>query len=409
MLENYEEYSVGLHSNPAPFDDHKWLNLNPSHQHVLSFKQLMKANASVEDLKIFLQNKTTTGFPVAYYLWQSHLPLVYKEAIQIIYPELSEDLPGEYGMIMDDPIYTYYFHKNKPENKIALVLQGTDHNGALLTDNVDLWFTKGYNVLAVDARHIAGDKPWIKPHPSLEDFAKAHQINVTDNLQMMFINMHGVMVDNLEHYVQAFEIKNDQIDSISKFTDLYIGSIICEFNIRQPLSIVITSCESWPAVSHLLKLVPNGSEILSLSKYRIENGLPSIASNHLIISQVFLEKLYSCEFKNFDQDGRLLKEIAVLYASILYDATDIDKGGVLYGKKLKDGTTHQVIFEDEVGHLADISWDEEATNEFIDIICFDDECRIKVASEMVHVGIESSDDLRYMQEAFAGYIALGGM
>ena len=385
---------------------------NNSHEYAAIFKQLIKAKPSTEEWKQFLKITTETGLPVSYYLWQSDLPLYYKELIKIIYPEFTQDMPEGYGMIADDAIYTYYFHKNQPNQKIALLFQGPDFNGAFCTDNVDLWFSKGYNVLSIDARNAAGYKPTISPHPSLESFVEAHQINISDDLEILVINAHGA-IDDQVHTIVTLKLENNVVAKESRATHQFVQAIIESLNIQQPISILLTSCYGWHAVPELLNVVPRGSEILALSKHRIINGIESTASTHLGTRKKLNQNLRYYQPTHFDQNLISLKAIAFLHSKSLHDSNKnwkVDEsnlgGGTLYAKKLEDSTHQQVIFEDEVQYLSQSCWSEATAREFSEAICFDDACVAEVEREIMSINTESSGSSRFIREAFAGYIAL---
>jgi hypothetical protein len=173
-------------------------------------------------------------------------------------------LPEGYDFIADDAIYTYYFHEGKPDNKIVLLLQGPDHNGALKSNFADLFFTKGYNVLAMDTRSLkAVAYLKIHPHPSLESFLAAHHIPLSRCLDMIFINAHGAI--NSHHTIATFEVHHLKVTKSRPITSEWIAEILSSFSIQHPVKIAITSCYGWAAVEGALKVLPYGSEIVAFS------------------------------------------------------------------------------------------------------------------------------------------------
>ena len=254
---------------------------------------------------------------------------------------------------------------------------------------------------------------------SLKYFIDAHQINTTDNLQIVFINAHGGIFNDV-HKIQAFEVKGDDIDEILLSTRQCVQNIINDCDLQRPVEIVLASCYGWHAIPDLLEVLPNGSEILALGKYRIENGVESVDSSSLRNYKTLMENLRHYEPKNFDEEGISLKEIALLHSKSLQDLNfkvapfwwqwlqEGYGGGTLYAKKRMDGTTHQVIFEDQVAHLEDISWTKETVREFIDTMCSDEMCKAELESVMPYI-LDVELDIKFIKEAFASYIALGGV
>jgi hypothetical protein len=392
-----------------------WSNSRSTHEAVSIYKNLLqelkKGGYEPKTLESFVRMKSKRNFPIGYFLWQSDLSFEHKEEIKNTYPEIDKDLPEGYGFIADDAIFTYYFHKGKPHNQLLLLLQGPDHNGALVGDCADLFFSKGYNVLVMDTRALKEGEVRLTsiPHASLKAFVKAHQIPLSSCLDMIFIHAHGIVNFN-NHIITTSELKNLKVKNNNLITSEWIAEVLSSFSIQNPVKIIITSCYGWGAVEDTLKILPYGSEIVAFSKYRIQDGTESIESTNSLSSIEFQKNLYNYQPKNFENRGLSANEIALIYAISIHKNYDA-KGGTLYAKKHNDELHQYVIFEDEAEKRAETSYDEATIDDFITAICSHESCTNEYKQEFETLKKDFDEPRIRMlsqstREAFSGYLAL---
>jgi hypothetical protein len=401
-------------------------------------QKMIEVGCEPSTIKNFLKTKTQSGFTIGYFLWQGYVSLNHKEQIKEIYPELGDDLPEGYGLIADDVIYSYYYHKQKPANKIAFVFNGCDSDGlslrlsgefgALSTNPGHDLFTKGYNVVAIDTR-VVGDEPLkILPHESLELFCAAYDIPLSLDLDLIWLNAHGVFYEMTAdgfsegdgiHLMEAFERNHQPMKAKLVSTVDEVEGLISSFGIYHPVKLVIVSCEGWTAVEGALGVLPNGSEVIAFSKHRTVDGMKLIESMDLTSGVVLEGRLHNHQPEDFEKQGLSAKEIALLHAiSIHRDSgpiednffNDAGTGGTLYAKKDQQGLSQYVIFEDEVEKRSEVSFPQEAVDGFISVICSDENCVESYQEEFATLDLPGEPDIRMLpqstREAFAGYLGL---
>jgi hypothetical protein len=392
-----------------------WSNSRSTHEAVSIYKDLLqelkKGGYEPKTLESFLRIKSKRNFPIGYFLWQKDLSFEHKEEIKNTYPELNKDLPEGYDFIADDAIFTYYFHEGKPNNKIALLLQGPDYNGALAGDLADLFFSKGYNVLAMDTRALKEDEASLIsiPHASLEAFVEAHQIPLSSCLDMIFVDAHGIVFPN-HHVISVFKLNHLKVEGNFRITSKWIAEVLSSFSIQNPVKIIISSCYGWAAVEDTLKILPNGSEIVAFSKHRMQNDTESTENTTLEARINFENNLYHYQPKDFENHGISAKEIALIHAISIHKNDDAE-GGTLYAKKHNDELHQWVIFEDEVEKRAETSYNEETIDDFITAICSNESCvnEYKKEFETLKSAFDEPDIRtlpQSMREVFSGYLAL---
>jgi hypothetical protein len=374
------------------------------------------------EMKAFLETELDDGFKVGYYLWQSAVPIAFKEKMRKINPDLSCYLPEGYGLYTD-MVHSFYYKKDHFYVKIALVWQAPDFNGALANNNVDTFLKRGYNVLAIDARSLLLDQDvWIegKVYESYATFAKAHQIPLAACLEWVVFKIHGTIKKNPpfvkfkqgEHYVWVSNFNHQGAYTRGFVTEDRIcpqlSAIISHFNIQHPLKVVVDSCFSWAVAEEMLSLLPDGSEVVIFDKYRIKEGEEDVDNNTLRTS-LFLEKKLD-HYRPAERNGISATDMARLHALSAYTWSSA-LGSTLYAKRHTATRKDYIAFEDEVARYEEKRFDREVIMAFIKAICSDKPCENEYEPQLRPLGAPRFKSIRALpkniQRAFAGHLALG--
>ena len=181
-------------------------------------------------------------------------------------------------------------------------------------------------------------------------------------------------------------------DGMGARTFEYLKDLTKNFE-DKPLKVLLTACYGQKALADSIEILPNGSEMLTISEYRSKNNEIIKINNSLKISNGYVTNLS----KRTDLDASDVLEldnIAYLYIKGYWS----DKPSPAYAKKDKDGNIKMFSciekFEDLIEGKIDLSYAQSIQASFILKYCGneDSECIEKSSSQIE----KTLDSIQYM-------------
>jgi len=338
--------SLGIES--LPFFIEKW-------DEMIATAAIRKATND-EDAKRILSMEDKDGFSLRYHLLQSgsrtdaeypgyKLDFNYDKNLLAI---RDEDMPEGHKVIIDG-IFRYYYHDDATANsrKTAIFFVGNDHNHALEKTLLHPSFIDGYNVMVIDTRaYTYGDENNYKRGISkaLLDFIKNNSITISKN-PLISVDAHGLISQNsqihkitMHHFIEY----NDYNINTSDF----IKEIVEKLQISTPIQLSISSCYGWHSADGVLQNIPDGSEVVFHSKYRINNGAEEKDSDNLRTSSALADFI-----RKKDSMHISAKELTIAHTLIRNKKLSIT-GSPLYIQK-GDGSSPDVrLIPEDMGEQA---------------------------------------------------------
>ncbi len=146
--------------------------------------------------------------------------------------------------------------------KKALVIYGADHKGAFSDDKTEINLVNhGYQVLLIDAR---------KQVVAVQDIANAIKESGFNDLDEVYLQMHGGNAWLVHDTILTLNKKGVHTTHKSVMAEDLFEAITGETGER-PLKVVVSSCHSQLVTHKIAKVLPEGSEVVTLSEDQIVN------------------------------------------------------------------------------------------------------------------------------------------
>lgn len=159
-------------------------------------------------------------------------------------------------------------------SKKVLVIKGYDYNRGFsqIEDHVNDLKSKGYEVLFIDAN---------KQPTSLKEIGhQIHKENFSD-LDEVYIFMHGsnpIIISDTSLLFNQFSIF--PYDEEHVITTSKLLNTIVESTHHRPLKVLLKSCHGQLAFNQAHRILPEGSELVTLSEDQFVNGIHYVFNSH---------------------------------------------------------------------------------------------------------------------------------
>ena len=277
-------------------------NLSQSLQNIISkeikilFSKLLLKMKMVdfENLSHFSQDeilnaKDENGFPLSYHLFQKEVDIPARELLDSI--DIDKSLPEGINIFSRGSSYKHYV--NREANKSIMIVTGEDHNGAFNYNYIDIYLKKEFNITAIDHRN---EKDLCLKN-YLFDYYSYLKEQSTDLYysDLLILHMHGGLgVKTGKHIVTR--------DNMTIRTFKYLKDLTENFE-DHPVKVLLTACLGQAALADSIEILPNGSEMLTISEYRSKNNEIIKINNERKISNGYLAKALYVLRGLFSQDG----------------------------------------------------------------------------------------------------------
>ena len=359
---------------------------------ILFSKLLLKVKTvDFESLEYFYQNdalyeKDGNGFPLAYYLSQKEVDISSRKLLDSM--DINKYLPEGSSVFSRSSSYKYYV--NKEASKSIMIVTGEDHNGAFNYDKINKYLNKGFNITTIDHRNEKD--VCLKNH--LFDYYSYLQEQSIDLYysDLLILNMHGgIGGKSGKHTIER--------DGMGARTFEYLKDLTEKFE-DKPVKVLLTACFGQAALLDSIEILPNGSEMLTISEYRKVGDKIKEINNDRGINTNYVANL-SQRTDLSASDVLKLENIAYLHIK----GYQHNKPSPAYAKKDKDGNIKMFSciekLEDLIEGKIDLSYIMSIQQSFItkycgneDIIC------INKSSSIIE---KTLDSIKYMHMLNLGY------
>ena len=359
---------------------------------ILFSKLLLKVKTvDFESLEYFYQNdalyeKDGNGFPLAYYLSQKEVDISSRKLLDSM--DINKYLPEGSSVFSRSSSYKYYV--NKEASKSIMIVTGEDHNGAFNYDKINKYLNKGFNITTIDHRNEKD--VCLKNH--LFDYYSYLQEQSIDLYysDLLILNMHGgIGGKSGKHTIER--------DGMGARTFEYLKDLTEKFE-DKPVKVLLTACFGQAALLDSIEILPNGSEMLTISEYRKVGDKIKEINNDRGINTNYVANL-SQRTDLSASDVLKLENIAYLHIK----GYQHNKPSPAYAKKDKDGNIKMFSciekLEDLIEEKIDLSYIMSIQQSFItkycgneDIIC------INKSSSIIE---KTLDSIKYMHMLNLGY------
>ncbi len=369
-------------------------NLSQSPQNLISkeikilFSKLLLKMKMVdfENLSHFSQDeilnaKDENGFPLSYHLFQKEVDIPARKLLDSI--DINKYLPEGTNIFSRNSSYKHYV--NREANKSIMIVTGEDHNGAFNYNYtpINTYLKKGVNITAIDHRN---EKDLCLKNYLFDYYSYLLEQSIDLYFSdLLILQMHGgIGGKSGKHTVER--------DGMGVRTFEYLKDLTKNFE-DTPLKVLLTACYGQKALADSIEILPNGSEMLTISEYRSKNNEIIKINNGREISNSYLANLS----KRADLDASDILEldnIAYLYIKGYWP----DKPSPSYAKKDKDGNIKMFSciekLEDLIEEKIDLSYVQSIQENFILKYCGneDSECIDKSLSVIE----KTLDSIKYM-------------
>ena len=359
---------------------------------ILFSKLLLKVKTvDFESLEYFYQNdalyeKDGNGFPLAYYLSQKEVDISSRKLLDSM--DINKYLPEGSSVFSRSSSYKYYV--NKEASKSIMIVTGEDHNGAFNYDKINKYLNKGFNITTIDHRNEKD--VCLKNH--LFDYYSYLQEQSIDLYysDLLILNRHGgIGGKSGKHTIER--------DGMGARTFEYLKDLTEKFE-DKPVKVLLTACFGQAALLDSIEILPNGSEMLTISEYRKVGDKIKEINNDRGINTNYVANL-SQRTDLSASDVLKLENIAYLHIK----GYQHNKPSPAYAKKDKDGNIKMFSciekLEDLIEGKIDLSYIMSIQQSFItkycgneDIIC------INKSSSIIE---KTLDSIKYMHMLNLGY------
>ena len=394
-----KKYIAGYYSD----SESKFLiqNLLKSKQDVISkeikilFSKLLLKVKTVdfESLKYFYQNdalyeKDENGFPLAYYLSQKEVDISSRKLLDSM--DINKYLPEGSSIFSRSSSYKYYV--NKEASKSIMIVTGEDHNGAFNYDKINKYLNKGFNITTIDHRNEKDI--CLKLQNYLFDYHSYLQEQSIDLYysDLLILNMHGsIGRKSGQHTVTR--------DSESIRTFKYLKDLTEKFE-DKPVKVLLTACLGQAALLDSIEILPNGSEMLTISEYRKVGDKIKEINNDSGINTSYVANL-SQRTDLTASNVLKLENIAYLHIK----GYSSNKPSPAYAKKDKDGNIKMFSciekLEDLIEGKIDLSNVKKLQQSFVLKYCGNEDVAcINKSSSVIE---KTLDSIKYMHMLNLGY------
>ena len=246
-----------------------------------------------------LNSKDSEGFPLAYYLIQKKAQNSTKESLQTV--DFNKNMPQGHNINIKNHSNIHY--KTDATQKTIMIITGADHNGAFDNLVIDAYFKKGYSVISQDHRNetnfCSNNNYYFEYYKNISQLS-----NDLPLVDILFLKLHG----NVSKGAHSIKLDDNWCKSLR--TSKYIKDLAESLN-EKPIKIVLTSCKGQAALLDSIDVLPENSEMLTISEYReSDKGLIDI-NNDSGISRNYIKNLNQRSDLNA-KDGIELDDIAIL-------------------------------------------------------------------------------------------------
>jgi hypothetical protein len=271
-----------------------------------------------------------------------------------------------------------------------MIVTGEDHNGAFNYDKINKYLNKGFNITTIDHRN---EKDVCLKNYLFDYYSYLQEQSIDLYYSdLLILNMHGgIGGKSGKHTIER--------DGMGARTFEYLKDLTEKFE-DKPVKVLLTACFGQAALLDSIKILPNGSEMLTISEYRKVGDKIKTLNNDSGININYVANL-SKRTDLTASDVLKLENIAYLHIK----GYQHNKPSPAYAKKDKDGNIKMFSciekLEDLIEGKIDVSYIMSIQQSFItkycgneDIIC------INKSSSVIE---KTLDSIKYMHMLNLGY------
>ncbi|MBY0580859.1 MAG: hypothetical protein K2P53_04170 [Rickettsiales bacterium] len=344
-----------------------------------------------ESLKYFYQNdalyeKDDNGFPLAYYLSQKEVDIPARNLLDSL--DINKYLPEGSSIFSRSSSYKYYV--NKEASKSIMIVTGEDHNGAFNYDKINKYLNKGFNITTIDHRN---EKDVCLKNYLFDYYSYLQEQSIDLYYSdLLILNMHGgIGGKSGKHTIER--------DGMGARTFEYLKDLTEKFE-DKPVKVLLTACLGQAALLDSIEILPNGSEMLTISEYRKVGDKIKEINNDSGINTSYVANLSQ---RTDLSAGDVLKLENIAYLHI--KGYSSNKPSPAYAKKDKDGNIKMFSciekVEDLIEEKIDLSYVKKLQQSFVLKYCGNED--IKCINKSSSVIEKTQDSIKYMHMLNLGY------